>query len=173
MNQKAWSPDERAEYEKLLSEVVNEKTTSRDRIDAMERKVLDAIQARRRWAREVERHATLLGYGSLIRSYLDRIRIPYVRNGNRVVKPRIIGVRRKSTDGTVADQQVLIDIATFDELREKRAAYLRQIKSYSDSVALADRLLALADLVPNAANPREAAKLLGTTVEAWLGENAA
>lgn len=173
MNFKTWSPEERAEYDAMLNEVVTSATDSGERADLMEEKMRDAIQAQRFWANDAEYHACRVGYHAQIKSYLKRNRLLFWHDGTPISRPRVIGTKAINEVGETVHVQALIETLTFDELRQKRLDYLRQIRAYDENLALTDRLLALADLCPEATTPIEALKLLHLSVEDYLGEAAA
>ena len=89
--------------------------------------------------------------------------------GEVITKARTIGVKRQDDAGESYDTQMLFDFTTWEELDEKRTSILQVIRSYSATVAMIDKLLALRDLAPDAINPSQAAAHLGTTLDAWLG----
>lgn len=66
-------------------------------------------------------------------------------------------------------EAALYDTATFDELRDKRREALRQVRTYSDTVALLDRLLALAELYPDASSVATALIEHGMSLDEYLG----
>lgn len=173
MNFKVWSPEERAEYDAMLCEIVDATTDSGKRADLMEARMNDAIQAQRFWANDAEYHARRVGYLAQIKSFLKRNRLMFSHDGGLVARPRVIGTRSVNELGETVHVQALIETLTFDELRQKRLDYLRQIRAYDENLALVDRMLALADMCPEAASPIEALVLLGLTVEDYLGEAAA
>jgi hypothetical protein len=173
MNFKTWSPQERAEYDAMLAEVVSAATDTRERADLMEDKMHDAVQAQRFWANDAQRHACRVGYLAQIKSYLKRTRLLFSHDGLLISRPRVVGTKTISESGETVHIQALIETLTFDELRQKRLEYLRQIRAYDENLALVDRLLALADMCPQATTPTEALKVLDLTVEGYLGEEAA
>lgn len=149
MNRASWSPEEIAEYEAMLQKVVEDADGTRSRVDLMESLVGDAVQAHRYWARDCEREARRVGFAAQIKSYLKRNRVLFINRDAAVSKPRVVGLKRSTAEGEVYDVQALIEAATFDELRDKRIQAIKQIKSYSDTVALLDRVLALKDMYPH------------------------
>lgn len=173
MNFKTWGPEERAEYDAMLDEIISSASDTGERADLMEAKMRDAIQAQRFWANDAEYHACRVGYIAQIKSYLKRTRVMFSYDGSIISRPRFVGARAKTESGEVFYTQALIETLTFDELREKRLDYLRQIRAYDENLALVDRLLALADMCPKASTPNDALKLLNLTVEDYLGEAAA
>jgi len=170
---KHWTNDERTEYSELLDGVLSEAETSRDRTALMVARVDDAIQAHRAWAREIAAEARQRGHASQWKSHAKKARVLVSYSGEVLSKPRVIGVKRQKS-GQVIDQQALIEFLTFDELRAKRTAYVQQVKSYSESIALMDRLIALQEMsgASDAETPDQAAARLGLTLDDYLGQAA-
>lgn len=173
MNRSAWGPGEKEEYDVLLQRVIEEADSTHERVDLMERLVTDAIQAHRWWASDCERDARRTGFAAQIKSYLKRSRVLFANREAMVDKPRVVGFKRANAEGVVYDVQALLETATFDELRDKRREAIRSIKSYSDSIALLDRLLFLAELHPDAATVAEALEVHGMSLDEYLGLRAA
>jgi hypothetical protein len=172
VNQAAWAPEERAEYDEMVASIVQEADSTEARIDLYEAAVADAVQARRFWATDLDRDARRTGYREQIKGWLKRNRVLVNYHGRVASKPRIVGTRRSSEAGEY-DVQALLDALTFDEIEAKRKEYLRQVRTYSDNVALMDRLLALRDMAPDAITPREACVALGLALEDYLLRDAA
>jgi hypothetical protein len=129
----------------------------------------DALQAHRFWASDVDRQVRGRGIDNLLRAWQKaHTRVPVSHDGRLLLVPREIGTARRTTAGAVRHEQRLFDYLTWDEIKAKRQEYLRQQRTYSDLVATLDKLLALADVVPQTANPAEAAEAIGITVENWL-----
>jgi hypothetical protein len=167
---KHWSREERDESEALLLEVVKRETTQAERVDLMETLMADAMQARRAWAADMERECRRDGYARQIKNYLKRTRVIFVHRNAVVTKPRVVGVTRYGEAGGKYAVQALYETMTFDEIREKRRAYLAQRQAYDENVALCDKYLALADLVPDVVTPTEAAHVLGVDIDAYLSD---
>jgi hypothetical protein len=162
-------PHARREYEQLMAEVVSEAEGTGDRARLMADKIHDAIQAQRSWAAGVQFAAEIDGYAAAVKAYLKRTRVVVIVDQDREIsKPRTIGVKRRDKDGTVVDLQLPMEVLTFDQLREKRREYIRQLKAYTDNVAVADRLLALEEMAPGSSTPTEAAAQLGVTLDDYL-----
>lgn len=161
-------PNARQEYETLLNEVIAQAESTGDRARLMQAKIEDAIQAQRDWAKAVERAAALDGYSQAIKTWLKRTRVVVNINDREISKPRTIGTKRQDEDGQVVDLQLPFEILTFDQIRRKRREYLTSLNAYTDNLAVADRLLALAEMAPGSNTPAEAAKTLGITIDAYL-----
>jgi hypothetical protein len=169
-----WPEGEWDEFEELCrnAERLGESTGHRARLfgDMIE----GAVQAHRIFARDIEREALRRGFLSIFRQWQKSHGGPVVvsHDGRILTKSRVIGVRRSGPDGTEHHQQLLFDYCTWDELGTKRKEYIAAMRGYGDDIAVIDRLLALRELAPESTTPAEAAKELGTTVDAWLAEDA-
>ena len=161
-------PEARREYEQMMAEVLAEAEGTGDRARLLANKVHDAIQAHRSWAQQVQWDAQVTGYAAAVKTYLKRTRVVVNIHDREVSKPRTIGTKRRDEDGNVVDLQLPLEVLTFDQIREKRREYVRQVKAYTDNLAVADRLLALEEMAPGSATPAEAAKTLGTTLDDYL-----
>lgn len=168
MNTASWSPEERAEWEDLLEQVTQEAESTGDAVDMLKQLVRDAVQAQRFWANDVEDAALRTGLRSLVNAYKKRQRVLVSYQGELLNKARAIGVKHVAEDGSTWHAQPLIDVMTWDQLREKRREYLTQIRAYTSNVAEMDQLLALQEICPGAATPQEACEQLGTTVDEYL-----
>lgn len=165
---KIHDPAERAEYEALLTAVLTEAESTGERVALMDSLIDDAVQAQRPWAVKVEETSRRVGYANEIKSYLKRTRVVLTIKDREVSKPRTIGAKAKNEDGKVIDLQLPFEVLTFDQLRDKRREYLSQINAYTDNLAMADRLLALADAAPGTNTPSEAARVLGLNLDEYL-----
>lgn len=168
----AWSPEERAEYEALVGEVVDASRETRARLDLMDELINDAIQAHRPWASEVARAARREGYAREIKRHQDRQRALVAYDGRVLSVPAVQARKVVDSDGSVTYQRELIELWSWDELWEKRGEALKAAKTYSEKVAHYDRLLALRELAPDAETPAEAAEALGLDLGEWLGRAA-
>lgn len=168
----AWSPEERAEFEALLTEVCDASRDTAGRLNLMEELIQDAIQAHRPWATEVARSARREGYAREIKRHQDRQRALVAYDGRVLSMPAVQARKVLDADGEVSYQRELIELWTWAELRAKRKEAIRAAKTYTDKVAHYDRLLFLAELAPEAGTPSEAAKALGLNLEEWLGRAA-
>jgi hypothetical protein len=134
--------------------------------------VRDGIQARRVWANIALEEAARIGLASFLKGFYKRDRAAISHDGEVLSKPRTIGAKRSDGDGNEYHTQSLFDYLTVDELRAKRREYLAQIHSYKGNLALADKLIALCEAA-GCATPQLAASALGTSVDEWLGRDAA
>lgn len=171
MNKKSWSPEELAEHDDLMAEVCDATKDSRQRVQLFLSKITDAVQARRLWARDLERYATYLGAATYVKHW-DKARreVAVSYNGRLLTKPAVVGITGIDGAGDPVFQQRLFFFFSWEEIERKRTEYMRQIQAYKVDIHICDRLLALRDLAPAAINPDEAARSIGTSVEEWLSE---
>lgn len=173
MNRNAWEPEERAEYDALLAEVVATTNKTKARLDLFERKLNDAVQAHRAWARDVERHCIRGGLAKEIKAFQDRNRAQVAHNGRVLNLPKVQStLARNEESGEVFYQRELIELWDWQQIADKRTEALKARQGYSEKVAHYDRLLALRDLCPDAKNPRDAATTLGLNLDEFLGVEA-
>lgn len=172
INRAAWSPEERAEYDALLAEVVAASTKTAERLDLMDSKITDAVQAHRPWATEVLRAARRSGFSAEIRRHQDQHRVPVAYDGRVLSVPAVQARRVVDESGVAGYQRELIELWTWDELREKRREAVKAATTYTEKVAHYDRLLMLGELAPEAKSPAEAATALGVDLADWLGRAA-
>jgi hypothetical protein len=182
VNQDAWSPEEKAEWEAALELAV---TTTEDdtrtqmansarAADMLARIVADAVQAHRPWAFDVQRTALHDGLNKMVKEWRKKIRIVGADDDEKTVdRPGVIGVVRAGEDGEKWVQQVLIQTATFDELRAKRKEYAKQVAAFKDNIFIVDKLLRLQAMCPVAATPQEACDLLGIDLGEYMVAKAA
>lgn len=163
-----WTPDERDEYEALLGEIVAETTDTRERLDLFEHKLLDAIQAQRPWAGEVERACRRFGMGKEVSRYEARNRALVSHDGRVLSLPAVQARKVTTTEGEVTYQRELIEVWTWQQIEDKRAEALKAARTYNDKVAHYDRLLALRVLAPESASPSDAAKTAGVDLDEFL-----
>lgn len=166
----AWSDDEAAEFFAMLDDVLAGATSSPERVDLALRLLADARQAHRTWVADAERDLIRDGVTRLVRNWAQRSRLVIVKaNGRTATRPAVRGVQRADDDGVVYVQQDMLVAYTWDELKDKRSALVRVMRTYGDDVALIDALSALHDRVPEAATPTEALAVLGVSLDDWLG----
>lgn len=169
---KLHDPDERREYEALLTAVLAEAEGTGERVAHMDALIEDAVQAQRQWATQVEESCRRVGYSNEIKDYLKRTRVVIAIDTRKVSKPRTIGAKATTPGGKVIDLQLDFEVMTFDQLRDKRREYLKQITAYKDLLAFANRLLDLADAAPGTDTPQDAAQALGLDLEEYLARTA-
>lgn len=169
----AWSPEERAEFEALLAEVVDASRDTAARLNLMDELITDAIQAHRPWASEVARSARREGFAREIKRHQDRQRALVSYDGRVLSVPAVQARKVVDDDGAVSYQRELIELWTWEELREKRKEAVHAARTYTDKIAHYDRLLILAELAPGTDTPAAAAEALGIDLTVWLGGEAA
>ena len=168
----AWTPEERDEYDALLAEVVGATKVSADRLDLFEHKLLDAIQAHRPWAREVERACTRAGLAKEVARFQARDKALVAHDGRVLSVPAVQARRVTDAEGQAGYQRELIELWSWDAIAAKRLEALKAQRSYDDKIAHYDRLLALRVLAPEAASPAEAAKAAGVQLDDFLSKAA-
>lgn len=167
-----WSEGERAEYEALLAEIAAQTNDSRERLDLFEHKLLDAIQAHRPWASEVERACRRFGMGKEISRFEGRNRALVAYDGRVLSLPAIQARRVKTASGEVAYQRELLQAWTWQQIEEKRTEALTAQRTYDDKVAHYDRLLSLRVMAPESTSPADAAEKLGLDLDEFLAKAA-
>lgn len=164
-----WSPEERAEYEELLAEIVQATKDSRERIDLLEHRLLDAVQAHRPWANEVDRACLRQGLGQEIRRFEDRRNTALVSHDGRLLSVPATQSRRVSTPDGEVYQRELIEVWTWAEIEVKRVEAIRTRRTYDAHIRHYDLLLALHVRCPESTSPADAATRLGLDLEQYLG----
>jgi hypothetical protein len=165
-----WTPEERDEYEDLLGEIVGETSDTRDRLDLFEHRLLDAVQAHRPWASEVERACRRFGMGKEVSRFEDRNRALVSHDGRVLSLPAKQARKVTNTAGRLTYQRELIELWTWDEISAKRLEALKAQRTYDDKIAHYDRLLALRVLAPEATSPADAAKTAGVDLDDFLSK---
>jgi len=168
-----WSPEEREEYEVLLAEIVDATKDSRERIDLLEHRLLDAVQAHRPWANEVDRACRRQGLGQEIRRFEDRRNTAFVSHDGALLSVPATQSRRVSTPDGEVYQRELIQVWTWEEIEVKRVEAIRTRRTYDAHIEHYDRLLALRVRCPGSATPADAAKRLGIDLDVYLAAKAA
>jgi hypothetical protein len=171
LNRAAWSPEERAEYEELLRQVVTSTNDTTLRLDLYDRLINDAIQAQRYWARDIQRANSRHGAAAEVKRYQDRIRAMVSHDGRVLNLPAVQSRKTFTDDGDEVYQRELIELWTWEQIVEKRAEANRAKRVYTNKVAHYDRLLALRELCPDSASPADAAGHLGISIQQFLGES--
>lgn len=166
---RAWDREAKQEYQAACSEAWESSDRQSDRSDRFLEIIADGVQAHRRWAQECQRESLRMGAAVILKNWKKAQRtVALSYNGQVITKPRTIGVKRQNDEGEFFDTQVLFDFTTWEELDKKRESILLVVRSYNETVAMIDRVRALHDLAPAAANPDEAARAIGTTLDKWL-----
>lgn len=171
---RAWSQQDRDEYAAACAEAWDSGDSTRERGKHFRTLVDDAVQAHRTWALDLAHQFAERGAQTELNSWRKATRpLAAVTHDGRVINTtRVIGVQRKDDDGARYVTQVLFDLLSFREIEEKVTEYRRNEQAYRDNITVANRLLKLRELVPDAVTPADAAARLGTTVDAWLMEQA-
>jgi hypothetical protein len=172
-NQPFLSEEETAEWHALLDAVIDDVPGSGERADRLVAELNDAEQAQRPWASEVRYHALRIGLGTMVRRHGKKRRTVLVpAGGAQVIKSAVLGMKVRHDDGTVEDQQRLLDEIPWVALEAMIDAYAATMAGYGVGLRMMRRALALRDEAPSAATPGEAARMLGTSLDAWLAEAA-
>lgn len=170
INRKGWDAEERAEYDRMLADVVAATSETSERLDLFEQLLTDAVQAQRLWAADVERSCVRAGLAKEIKNYQDRTnRAMVAYNGAVLNLPKVQGTVSRSTTGEAYHQRELIELWSWQQILDKRAESLRSIRHYDSKIAHYDRLLALREMCPDASSPADAARLLGLNLDDYLG----
>lgn len=174
MSRLNWSEEDNEECEAAAQEAWDSSTKQSERTDAWLRFMLSGEQAHRTWAVDLVAEALRTGAGAELKRIHDRLitRADVALGPSRVVqKRRTLGVIEKDTDGTQSWTQMEFDDCTLDQLVAKRNDVDKVSATYRDSRVMLDRLIALCKEA-GAVTPREAAAILGTTVDDWIGRAA-
>lgn len=171
MRKVGWPPDWNSEYTEMMEEVIAETPDSAERIAAFLSKLHDAVQAQRQWAILVDADIRRRGAGAEVSSYAKaRVpRLPVAYDGRVLTQDAVAGFKRTRASGQQWVAQELVAMVSWDELKAKRSEQLAMEHAYGVKVAMYDKLLALRDLAPEAANPAEACELLGLSIDDYLG----
>jgi len=172
INRSAWSDRDRDEYEDLLAEICNLTNDTSERLDLLEDKLTDAVQAHRQWALDVSRASRRAGLAKEITRFEDRNRALVSFDGQLLSVPRTQS-RKVKVAGEVTYQRELIVVWTWDEIAEKREEVIKSARAYTVKVQQYDRLLALHVMAPEAKSPAEAAEHLGLDIDEYLGKSEA
>ncbi|AYF29268.1 hypothetical protein CSH63_17710 [Micromonospora tulbaghiae] len=167
-----WTPEERHEYEALLAEIVAATRDSGERLDLFEHRLVDAVQAQRPWASEVDRMCRRFGLAKEVSRFQARNRALVAYDGEVLSLPAVQARKVAKPGGEVGYQRELIEVWSWEELTAKRDEALAARRTYDGKVAHYDRLLALRALAPSAATPAEAARMAGVDLGDWLSRAA-
>lgn len=160
--------DERGELHRLFVEAWASSTSQAGRNAYLTKGVRDAVQAHRPWAVAASEQAITNGLADMLKRWAKRERMSVkTRTGKRFDTPRVAGALETDSEGGEHWTQLELDGMTVEQLRDKRKRDLSQIRSYRNSVATVDKLIALCEAAEES-TPRAAARKLGTTVENWL-----
>lgn len=172
---RTWPPEDRDEYEVACTEAWDGAEGTRDRGDRFLQIVRDAAQAHRTWAVDLLAQFLENGAQAELKHWRKATRkvVAVAQDGRILSRPRVVGVVRRDEEGKPFHQQEAFDFMTFDEIEDKAKEFLRQVTAYQDNIFVATLLLELRDLAPGTCTPDEAARHLGTTVDAWLDQRTA
>lgn len=167
---RAWSQEDRDEYNAACAEAWASGDSTGSRGRRLHEVIADAVQAHRPWALDLLRQFCERGAQAELKAW-RKATFPMTavsHDGRLISKTRVVGVERHHDDGGRYVTQALFDLMTFAEIEQKVRDYQSQVRAYGDNIDVARRLLKLRDLAPDAATPADAAASLNTTVDAWL-----
>lgn len=177
------TPEERHEYDDLMYEAgYDEAGKARPSheigpsVVAMLRDA--AYQANRTWAGYILDHLTESAALNRWKQWAKQREIISVRTNDgeedeaiTVSKPAAMSVRKRDLDsGRSYNQMTIWDDMSRDELLQVIASAGSRIRTDTETILTARRLVALIDRVPEAETPGQAARSLGTDVAAYLVE---
>lgn len=171
MRKVGWPPEWNSEYTEMMEEVIAETPNSAERIAAFLAKLHDAVQAQRQWAMLLDADIRRRGAGSEVSGYAKaRVpRLPVAYDGRLLTQDAVAGFKQTRASGEQWVAQQMVAMVSWDELKAKRAEQLAMEHAYGVKVAMYDKLLALRDMAPRAANPAEACSILGMSIDDYLG----
>lgn len=175
MRDDRWSEEECGEVDEMFALAIGEagKPTG-ERVTHLLELLDDALNAQRRWAYELRRTLMYRGATATIRNEIkSRASVGVSYNGRIVTKPRMVGGSTITEAGERVSALKLWDELTFDEIRSRIIEDRKVRAAYDVNIAIGSKLLGLETLVPGARTPGEACERLGTTIDAYLGEEAA
>lgn len=172
MSENILTPEEREAYDQMLYEAgyVDDKPRPSAEIGpALVALLTQANQAGRAWAQWVLDDFTEYGALAKFRKWSKQRDVVTVAGKSyTVTKPAAMGVRKRAEDGSTYYQATFWEDMTREELEQVIARAAKVIESEARTVALAKRLLALLERVPEATTVSEAAEALGLTTETYL-----
>jgi hypothetical protein len=170
MNKNAWSENDRADFDVLVSDALAEPVVA-SRVDVFLAGLDRAVKAKRYWALDCRNDMRRRGAEKVLTNEqaLRTPRVPVTQNGVILGKaPRELGRKIRDEEGKQIHARALFDFLTWDELREKRAEFARSARAAMVDRFTVEKLLSLEEKVPGAKSPADACRLLGTTVEEFL-----
>jgi hypothetical protein len=166
----SWSEADRDEYREMCHLAHSMVESQTDRIDRYIDGLDGALATNRMWARDVERELIRVGAIKEMSFYAKSIRprVAVSFEGERLTKARVVGGQYTDAEGRKYSAQTLFDYLTFEQIRDKAHEYIANIRAHQANLALATRLLLLADEVPEALTPHDALATLGVSMQEWL-----
>ena len=155
--------NELEEYRAILDEVAAGTKSTGERAAELDRLLLDAEQAGRRWATEALRDSRLSGHAKLVKAHM---KAPARVVAPKVDRSTVIGVRR----GAKATwHQVPLDDVLWSELEASTELTRANAKALRANVRFNEKILELREQVPESTGPGDALRQLDTTLEQFLG----
>ena len=169
---KTWTDTDNAEFDSLVNDVNALDVSNADRGRKFAEFIADAIQARRLWARDVERAALAAGFQIVWRRVTRRGTVKVLVNGREIEKPAQLSVKRENASGQRFQQLAFFDELSLAQVKEKRVEQRIMRNAYDDNIATLDKIedFILAAGTTSVATAEEA---LGLTLDAWLARKAA
>lgn len=174
MRHEHMTPDERAEYDALMYEAGYDETGKPRPSAEIGTRILALLddaadQAHREWAKSVREDLAASGALARWRKWnKTRTTIEVAGQTYVTTKAATIGIRRTDAAGRMFFQASFWDDLTRAELEQVIARSAKQIESEGSTIALARRLVALLDRVPEARTVADAARALGMTTSGYL-----
>lgn len=158
----AWGDDEVSEYEALISDTLTHSRNLRERVRFLENGIVDAQQAGRPWARDLERAATWHGLTALIKREARTVVSVRGRSVNATV-----GITRETEDGP---EQLQLDLVllTRDDLIVTAEWYRSQVGAYNRKIATNAALLDLLEKHAEAVTVGDALEAEGLDLQGYL-----
>lgn len=175
MYERSMSPEERAEYQTLLAEVLGDShEVDADMVGRYRELLIDASNAQRAWADFVLDAAQLDGLRNDLKRKVKRESIALVDyHGKPVGVATRVGVPKRASSGKSRYVQTLFSAVSWDELAEWLDMINGQIQTLLINRHVAQRLIGLREQFPDTLGPGEACGRLGTTVEQFLAAESA
>lgn len=175
INRAALSPDERAEYDALMSEALNgSRSADVAAVDRAEAALVSAEQAGRDWPSIIMRMAMREQLRVELKSIAKResmVSVDY--HGRIVAKTSRRGVSGRDDAGERYHQQKLIEDMTWQEFGEWVALNDAQIKGLEVNRHMALKLQTLRTSYPDSATVGDALAAAGVTLAEFMAEGAA
>lgn len=167
-----WDRGAMAEYRELMHGACDASRENSRRKEVLLDRLNDALQAHRDWARDMEDEIRLRGALSLITSFARAERTVLVAMSDRrsLLKSKDIGIKLVDDSGQIYEQRAFFEELTWEQIEDKRAAYLKGRRAYDDNVAIMDRLAALRLMAVGTSTVGEACDRLGISVDEYLLE---
>lgn len=163
-----WTDDDKAEWEAALDEALALRNSA-EQAARLSEIIDDARRSMRTWAEDKLDEAIRLGCAEMVkRAAGRRRRVLVAHNGRMLNRPAIRGVTARRGDGEKVFQRRLFIEMTFAEVEEVISTSTRHIRGEFDNIAVARKVLALADLAPGTETVAEACDALRLDLDVYL-----